>query len=116
MPLEENVPSVQEIDKFPWASVSKVQLLIIVVLISYIIYTKTGLPELERSQLQKDNKELQNKLLEQNIETIRYERSKRDYERQLQVKQDSLNKLNDKISNDLMPSARKILKDGKNTK
>lgn len=110
--MQENlpeVPTVNEINKFPWASLAKYQWGIMLMMLSYIIFAKVGLPEIERAKSREAELECNTARLNDMTDRVEYLQSMVTLRDRLRLKEDTLNNFRKRVDS-IMPPAYKVLK------
>lgn len=111
--MQENlpeIPTVQEANQFPWASLAKFQWGLIVFLISALIYV------LRNDSGAKATDEANQRTFKYMQEGLAYYRDKEQYAAKVKVLEDSLKRVNHKIDSTILPKSKQILqKDGTTT-
>lgn len=114
--MQENlpeVPTVDQIHKFPWAAISKFQLGLILFLIIYILNTKGGLSNDERKDYQLQVSQANERTFKALEERIKYNNYVERSEKENNLLKDSLQMIKQKVGMGLLPPAKQILKDEK---
>lgn len=103
------IPTVQEANQFPWASLAKFQWGLIAILISWTVFSKGRLSDEEREGYTRQIDQANLRTFKTQEESLEYFRRNGSLEKQVDVYKDSLNNIKKKVDGGLLPSAKQIL-------